>query len=70
MINESYMESCCRYIWQETTLEDQFYFPSEKFFTKRDLVTEEMEITSAKLEKVEYKFVPRLLVEYIIVFNL
>lgn len=35
MINECYMETCC----------------SEKFFTKRDLVVEEMEETTIKLEK-------------------
>ena len=48
----------------------KFTFPSEKFFTKRDLVTEEMEITTAKLEKVEYKFILRYLTEFlIIIFN-
>ena len=37
MIDESYMESCC----------------SDKFFTKRDGVVEEMEETGGKLKKVK-----------------
>ena len=30
-----------------------FIFPSDKFFSKRDLVVEEMEETAAKLEMVK-----------------
>ena len=54
MIDECYMETCCR--WDKTKLklsQHQLYF-SDKFFTKRDLVVEEMEETTIKLEKVNF----------------
>ena len=57
MIEECYMETCCRFdirqITQHFLIKSLF---SEKFFTKRDLVVEEMEETTVKLEKVRYAF--------------